>query len=199
MSKNANEYPVTTRYGLVAGYPLNGGFHRGIDYGAPLNTPVRVNNVEIALTGSTGASTGPHLHVGKWQGTQVYDPGTGGFTFNNAVVAQIGQDPTNGKFIMLHADGFTWIYCHLNKINVEEGDKIVNLPPINKGDLENIYPWIIGRGPNNNDINYWTTGERSNDWKAFAYDLANRPDNIARNQKPSEYEEVPFKVYKKKG
>lgn len=118
----AQDYPVTTPYGWVAGYPLNNGFHNGIDYGCPMATPVVVNGVTIGLSNNTGASTGPHLHVGKYVGGTVQDPGVGnGFQFNSAVVYDTGSDSTNGNFVRITGDGALWNYLHLQKILVTKG------------------------------------------------------------------------------
>lgn len=109
------DYPITQPYGYDPTYPLNNGFHRGIDYGAPTGTPIIVNGVTIGISGATGAVTGPHVHVGKWLGGDVYDPGVkNGFTFTNAKVIEVNQDPTDGKYVKLQADGFQWIYCHMS-------------------------------------------------------------------------------------
>ncbi len=121
----AQDYPVTTPYGQVAGYPLNGGFHRGIDYGCPVGTPVVVNGVTIGLSGNTGATTGPHLHVGRWVDVQPSDPGVkGGFTFKSAVVAQVGHDAVDGNFVRVQADGASWVYLHLSKQLVTVGQEL---------------------------------------------------------------------------
>lgn len=118
----AKDYPVTELYGCQPGYPLNQnlcppgqGFHNGIDYGCPVGTPVVVNGVTIGLSGATGAVTGPHVHVGRWINGQSTDPGVGnGWKFNSAVVTEINEDPTNGKYVRVQADGASWVYLHMS-------------------------------------------------------------------------------------
>lgn len=120
---NVQDFPITTSYGWVKGYPLHldpvnhpgYGFHQGIDYGCPSGTPVIINGVTIGLSGSTGYSSGPHCHVGKWSGGQVLDPGVGnGFSFQSAIVTQVDEDNSDGKFVRVQGDGFSWVYCHLS-------------------------------------------------------------------------------------
>jgi len=115
------DYPITTPYGQVAGYPLNNGFHNGIDYGCPVGTPLVVNGVIIGLSGNTGYSTGAHCHVGKWINGVVQNPNGGGFQFNSAKVTEINEDATNGKYVRVQGDGASWVYLHLsdnNKVKV---------------------------------------------------------------------------------
>jgi hypothetical protein len=115
-------YPVTTPYGQVAGYPLNNGFHNGIDYGYPMGTPVIVNGVEIGTSNNTGTTTGPHLHVGKFVNGVVQDPGVGnGFSFDSAIVYDTGEDSVNGIFVRITGDGALWNYLHLERVSVTKG------------------------------------------------------------------------------
>lgn len=112
---NIPDYPVTTPYGQVPGYPLNNGFHNGIDYGCPVATPVVVNGVTIGLSGNTGYSSGPHCHVGRWVNGSSTDPGVGnGFNFHNAVVTECKEDATNGKYVRVYGDGASWVYLHMS-------------------------------------------------------------------------------------
>ena len=112
---NVPDFPVTTPFGWVPGYPLNNGYHNGIDYGCPVGTTVIVNGVTIGLTGNTGSSTGPHCHVGRWVGGKATDPGVGGgFTFQSAVVTEINEDNVNGKYVRVQGDGASWVYLHLS-------------------------------------------------------------------------------------
>lgn len=121
----AQDYPVTTPYGYVAGYPLHNGFHQGIDYGCPVGTPVVVNGVTIGLSGNTGYTTGPHLHLGKWLGGVVQNPLNGGFSFNSAVVSEIAEDADNGKFVRVQGNGASWVYCHLSVNNLVKVGQIL--------------------------------------------------------------------------
>lgn len=144
-----SDYPVTTPYGQVADYPLNNGFHNGIDYGYPMNTPVVVNGVTIGFSNNTGASTGPHLHVGKYINGQVQDPGTGnGFHFSSAVVFDTGSDATNGNFVRITGDGALWNYLHLASTSVIKGQQLKgeDMPTVaNKEFVQAAYQIILGR------------------------------------------------------
>lgn len=120
--KEVSAYPITTPYGIVPGYPLNGGFHRGEDRAAPQGTPVIVNGVTIGLVGTTGASTGSHLHLGKWVNGIVMPPNGQGFTLKNPYVDSTGYDSVNGNYIRLKdSNGVLWVYLHLSKVNVIKG------------------------------------------------------------------------------
>lgn len=139
MAQLPQDYPITTPFGWVVGYPLNQtdpvnhpgqGFHNGIDYGAPMGTPVIVNGVTIGLSNNTGATTGPHLHVGKYVNGVVQDPGVGnGFNFNSAVVYDIGEDDTDGIYVRITGDGALWNYLHL-------GSTMVTARQILKGETD---------------------------------------------------------------
>lgn len=119
------DFRVTQPYGYDPSYPLNNGFHRGIDYGAPDNTPVTVNGVVIGLSGHSGFVTGAHTHVGKFVNGQAVDPGTkGGMTLSNAVVLDTGNDTTNGNFVRVQSGNATYVYLHLSKITCSKGQKL---------------------------------------------------------------------------
>lgn len=119
----AKNYPITQPFGQDPTYPLNNGFHRGIDYGCPTGTPVEINNTVIGLSGASGAVTGPHLHVGKFVNGAPVDP-TGGFELSDAVVSEVGSDSINGNFVKLKTADALWVYLHLSKVLVSKGQVI---------------------------------------------------------------------------
>lgn len=143
------DYPVTTQFGKVAGYPLNNGFHTGIDYGSPVGTPVVVNGVQIALSGNTGASTGPHCHVGHWNGGIVLNPGVGGGkTVNGGKITEIGYDATNGNFVRVgDADGTSWVYLHLSKVTCTKGQVLKEGVTMVDSDAITYAFWLAFRRP----------------------------------------------------
>ena len=162
----AKDYPITTPYGKVAGYPLNNGFHNGIDYGCPTGTPVVVNGVTIGLSGATGYVTGAHLHVGRWVNGTVTNPQVGGgFQFNNAVVSEIGYDTTNGNYVRVQADGASWVYLHLSKTLVKVGQVLQGVSDMieNEQQVRSLYIAYWGRQPNQTEINQWVNGGKIKD------------------------------------
>ena len=138
------EYPVTTPYGQVPGYPLHNGFHQGVDYGCPVGTPVIVNGITIGLSGNTGYSSGAHCHVGKWVNGVVQNPLNGGFNFSIAKVTEVNEDPQNGKYVRVQGDGASWVYCHLSDnglVQVGKELKGADMPYIDQAVLDGLEAW----------------------------------------------------------
>lgn len=144
------DYPITTPYGPVKDYPLNNGFHQGIDYGCPDGTAVIVNGVTIGLSNNTGASTGSHCHVGKFVDGMVQNPGVGnGFSFDSAVVFDTGFDNTDGNYVRITGDGAVWNYLHLEKVLVTKGQVLkgeLTMSPEVDARFEDIKQTLIDQG-----------------------------------------------------
>lgn len=136
---SASDFPISFGYGAVDGrfygpHGTIGPYHRGVDRVMPVGTPVVVNGVQIGLSGNSGASSGAHLHVGRFIGAKDTDPGRGGFSFDSAVVVTVAGDATNGNYVRLQADGASWVYLHLSKQTCVVGQVLSPAPPAPKGD-----------------------------------------------------------------
>lgn len=142
--KVAAQYPITYTYGYHKDYPINNGFHRGVDRVMPVGTPIICNKTKIGLSGNTGAvfprptkqkpEAGAHLHLGRYKVTNrgvVYlNPRNSGFKFRTVLgrkplVDSTGYNEVNGNFVRIkNWQGQIFVYCHLSKITCKIGDII---------------------------------------------------------------------------
>lgn len=147
--KPASDYAVNFPYGATSAPYSSTHPHRGNDRACPTGTLVVIAGTTIGLTGSTGASTGPHLHIQEWQGNTAntrkpqneFKPGT---------VTQVDPNGTTGdgsfgKYITIKTDdGWNDSYCHLSQVNVKVGDKIGG--PMGPGNADNYTVQALAEG-----------------------------------------------------
>jgi len=130
--KTARDYPVTFAYGAKDMYfygpkGIIGKYHRGDDREMPVGTPVVLNGrTKIGLSGTSGASSGNHLHTGRFLLGKDINPNGGGFKFKSGKVFATGEDSVNGKWVKVRSNvsGAVWVYLHLSKITCKAGDKV---------------------------------------------------------------------------
>lgn len=207
----ASDYPITEEYGWQISYPLHTspadpavpsnekenypgtgyGFHTGRDWGCPMGTPIIVNGVQIGLSGNTGETFGPHVHVGRYVGGVATNPETP-WVFNSAVVTEIGEDATNGKYVRVQADGASYVYLHMSQQTATKGQVLKggNMG-ISQDELALLTSSILNRQPTAGDSGYvgrsWqevaTEFYNSGEHKAIIaqYDRANELEKQAKN------------------
>lgn len=122
------DYPITFPYGATSAPYSSTNPHKGEDRAAPKGTQVPVNGVLIGTVGTTGFSTGNHLHVQKFSlatGNRVHPRG-GGKTLPNAVVTHVDTEGATGKgkFVRVRSGSYDWEYLHLDTIKVKVGEKL---------------------------------------------------------------------------
>lgn len=132
---SASKHPITFGFRAKDGYYYgpNGvvaPFHHGEDRAMPEGVPVVVAGVTMALSGNTGATSGPHLHTDKRPiGSSVANR----YAFVNpadwvslkrAKVVHAGYAGTAGHMVSLQSNGYEYRFLHLSKINVKVGQTI---------------------------------------------------------------------------
>ena len=124
--KTAQDYPVTFPYGATSSPYTKSNPHLGEDRSMPLNTPIVVNGVTIGLAGTTGKSTGVHLHIQKVSKGYVVSPRGGGFNLPKpATVYATGYGKNIGNYVRIRdAKGVEWSYFHMNKVNARKGQVV---------------------------------------------------------------------------
>lgn len=123
---SAQDYPVTFPYGATSDPYSPTRPHRGDDRPTPMNTPVLLDGQQVALTGNTGMTSGPHIHIQEWTGS-VANTRKPQNSFKGGKVMTVSNDVNQqwGKHITIkNADGWMTTYAHLNQINVQAGQVI---------------------------------------------------------------------------
>jgi hypothetical protein len=136
--KPAHQYPVT--FGYLAKTTINGQSytHRGTDRACPVGTPIVVGSTTIGLTGNTGLTTGPHLHLQA--GTDVacqntVNPEPYAFKAGKVVTLRTVNEKQWGKFITLQVGSMYITYAHLSQVNVAIGQVIKAAPAAGGGNM----------------------------------------------------------------
>lgn len=180
---DASQYPITFGYGATDGIYYGprgsiGPYHRGEDRAMPDGTPIIVNGVLIGLSNNTGASSGSHLHIGRFVGGQDTAPSGGGFHFDNAVVTEVNQDATNGKYVRIQADGASWVYLHMLEQKVTVG-QVLKEEEVSKPTAEQVmdaYRKHLGRDATQSDMDYYSGQDVA---VLYAVLLDDRTDKVA--------------------
>lgn len=201
----AQDYPVTLSFGATP-YPYTATKkHEGTDYGCPVGTPVVVSGVTIGLSGNTGTTTGPHLHVALYRegqhGGGIYNSVTNRTYFNptdafsiTGTVVFAGDNGSAGKEVTIRGDnGNFYRYLHLSEIKVTKGQVI----GMTDKAIKYAFKAMVDREPTAGDYEYWRvrTPEQLNET------LYNSKENDAMRKayrSPQEYELINEPVYRGK-
>lgn len=148
----ASQYPVTTEYGCIKGYPLHQnlcgagyGFHKGRDRAMPTGTQVVIGDTTIGLSGNTGASTGAHLHIGAYPESTGATMNPKPYEFKIGTVHSTGYTSTNGNYVRVKVGSTIVIYLHLSKILVNVGHVIKEEDNMKMDRPLSIYFWKVVR------------------------------------------------------
>lgn len=162
-------YAITFPFGATSPPYSASNPHQGQDRAAPTGTPVTVNGILIGTVGTTGLSTGPHLHVHRYVAGKAVSANGGGHTLKNAVVTLVNTTDTgaNGKCVRINADEGVYLYLHLNSVKVETGQKLGEPMPTEKNIKD--YFALVDKVPTATQITYY----KKNGWPILARDLIN--------------------------
>lgn len=159
--KTAIDYPVTFPFGATTPPYSEAHPHPGGDRAMPEGVEVWVGNKLIGYSGTTGQSTGPHLHIQKMVAGTFVDPynlGLGDSIAFPARVSEVGHNDEVGNYVrVMDARGVRWSYFHLSKYIVTVNTQISKKGYVmNEDDAKNVvYRGPLYREPENDQV--WRT------------------------------------------
>lgn len=167
---DASQYSINFPYGATSEPYSQAHPHRGDDRAAPEGTPVLVAGVQIGIVGSTGLSTGPHLHLQEYQGSpaNTRQPQN---SFKGGTVIAATSSSDFGNYVTIQiSDGWNDIYAHLSRIDVTVGQVIGGNEVSTVGDNEiDQMSWAyFGYGASQEFIDEHR-GTESNTFERFMY------------------------------
>lgn len=121
------DYKISFPYGATSAPYSKTNPHKGEDRSAPRGTSVTVNGVTIGTVGTTGYSTGNHLHVGKYKSGVAYPPNGKGKALGADAIVRVADtldNSANGKHVVIRSGGYDWYYLHLDTVRVKVGQAI---------------------------------------------------------------------------
>lgn len=210
MAKEADQFPVNFGYGRKL-WPYYGtisedGYsgtvapaHHGDDRAQPTGGIVRVCGTIIGYTGSTGASTGPHLHndkykTGKFSGgiyinkaNRTYFPPDSGF-FTPGTVVFAGNAGSAGNMVTIKGtDGFYYRFLHLSKTNVKVGRVIRKAKlMLSETRARRLFREVRGRLPSSKELKVIMDTEVTGDWNIMFDKQYNHSGATAYRKKKSD-------------
>lgn len=135
---SASDYKVSFPYGATTAPYSPSSPHRGNDRACLTGTSVVIGSVTIGITGSTGLTTGPHLHTqagrDEWAQTTI-DPT--GHEFKPGVVVKTGTGSQWGKYVCVKTGDVNVFYCHLSSIKVTVNQTIGG--SMNQEEVDKLY------------------------------------------------------------
>lgn len=99
--------------------------HKGNDRSTPCGTELWINGTKCALTGTTGLSSGCHLHTQVGKDMYAQEPiNPTPHEFKSGTVVEVGYASAWGNYFIVQSGVYYCVYAHLQKIFVKKGQEV---------------------------------------------------------------------------
>lgn len=161
---SVKNYKISFPYGATSSPYSPSRPHRGNDRSAPCGTPVVIAGKTIGLVGTTGISTGCHLHTqaGSDIGTQnTINPTKHEFQSGTVVRTRNTNTGAWGKYVTIRNDSGVYVtYAHLSEVKVKVGQIIKeNTVKLTRKQVGRLIFTLWGRDAKEDELQAYTQRE----------------------------------------
>lgn len=167
---NLDQYPIYFPYNAISAPYSPSRPHKGNDYALQQGDPIIIKGTKIGLTGQTGWTDGPHVHVQAGRDEWAQSPiNPSPYVGKPGTVVKTGYGDQWGNYVCIRVGDVNVFYCHMSQIIASVGQIIGGEEIMEVGDIKNFTSAVFQVKADANDL-----AQAGKPWKTVMYYLADK-------------------------